>query len=346
MSHRRGRRGLGGLVARRRSLAVVGTVLAVMGTTAFWTANTGSVDSAVTMLPGLPKNGGKAVQIQQFVGGANVANATGGTPTVQDGVALARLVVPAAMANKVRLNITWTNPQQVRTMFRSRNAWITVGVYHLVHRDSCLTPGNRWYRWPGNQASVVQKVYEGPDIVTNPGTWRQRSETPAYCGLLDVGSSGSPSVGGSWHDPGEGALLLTNKAPSGYLIPSLAFSTQGRCPEQPDPNVALLRSWQNWHFWGTAALPSKDDDAYAIDSFSDADNKPGACVADSLLGIAAQGAVDPLPLSPITVQSQKTQSAVLYLIATVATSGGWSWSQDDQDQVGSMKFYITAKLMR
>jgi hypothetical protein len=351
MVHRRGPRGLAGLVARRRSLTTAGVALAVMSTTAFWTAGSGAVGSDVQILPGLPK-GGKSVQVQQFAGGGNAANNTGGIPTVQDGIALARIVVPTSAANKVRINITWTNPQQVRSLFRSRNAWITVGVYHLVHKDECLTNSTRWYRWPGNQASVIQTVYEGPELVTNPGTWREARSVPAYCGLLDVGSSGSPSVGGSWHDPGEGALLLTNKAPSGYLIPSLTFSTQRACPTRPDSS-ALSRNWQTWHYWGTLAKPSLDDDAYAVDSFDDPAtdpvtglSRPGACVADSLLGIPAANATTQLPPSPVTVVSQTTQSAVLYLIATVATSGGWSWTADDAAQIGSMQFYIRGKLMR
>jgi hypothetical protein len=318
-----------------------------MFSTAFWTANTGAVDSAVSVLPGIPK-GGKLIQIQQFVGGASAANSTGGIPAVQNGVALARIVAPATVTNKVRISITWTNPQQVRSMFRSRNAWIVIGVYHLVHKEHCLGPSGpygRWVRW-GNQASVTQTVYEGPELVLHPNTWRERHVPPAYCGLLDVGSTGSGAVGGSWHDPGKGTLLLTNKAPSGYLIPSLKFSTLGQCPPPPNLNP---RSWVRHDYWG--ASDDHDDDAYAVDSILDpVTGGPGACAADSLLGINAAGAqVDSNPLLSTftdTDETTKTRSAVLYLIATIATSGGWSWSADDQAQAASMQFYIRAKLLR
>jgi hypothetical protein len=213
----------------------------------------------------------------------------------------------------------------------------------MVHKDRCLGddgPYNRWHRW-NNQASVTQTVYEGPDIVTNPGTWRERSVTPKYCGLLDVGSTGSEYVGGSWHDPGEGALLLTNKAPSGYLIPSLKYSSLGACPAQP---VVSPPSWTRHNYWGTSG--DHDDDAYAVDSFLDpVTGGPGACAADSLLGLVPASA-NPLLTTYTDSGATKSQSAVLYLIATVATSGGWSWSQDDQAQLGSMQFFIRAKLMR
>jgi hypothetical protein len=350
MSHRRRRRGPAALAARRRSLAVTGVLLAVMGTTAFWTANTGAVESNVQILPGLPK-GGKSVKVEQFAGGATVASSTAGVPTVQDGVAMARITVPATVANKVRISITWTNPQQVRSLFRSRNAYITIGVYHLVHKSDCLAdsgPYGHWERW-GNQASVTQTVYEGPDLVTNPGTWREQHTVPSYCGLLDVGSSGSPSVGGSWHDPGQGALLLTNKAPSGYLIPSLKYSALAPCPNAP---VMSPPSWTRHNWWGTSL--DHDDDAYAVDSFQDvgvnggaATGGPGACAADSLLGINPVDANPALSTFTDSVDNKvKSQSATLYLIATVATSGGWSWTADDAAQLGSMQFFIRGKLMR
>jgi hypothetical protein len=313
-----------------------------MSTTAFWTANTGAVGSAVTIQPGLP-TGGKLVKIEQFVGGATAATSTAGMPTVQNGVALARVTVPATLANKVRISITWTNPQQVRSLFQSRNAYITIGVYHLVHKDRCLGDSGaygQWYRWR-NQASVTQIVYEGPEV-TSTNAWRQTITTvPTYCALMDVGSSGSASVGGSWHDPGQGALLLTNKAPSGYLVPSLSYSALAQCGPQPS-------SWPALHYWG-----GHDDDAYQVDSFNDSGTgKPGACAADSLLDVNALGASlnstnPPPPLSTYGAPGQtKTSSAVLYLIATVATSGSWSWSQDDRDQVSSMQFYLRGKLQR
>jgi hypothetical protein len=352
MNRRRRRRRLGGLADRRGSLAVVGVALALIGTTAFWTANTGAVDSNVQIVPGLPK-GGKAVKIEQFAGGANAANSTGGIPTVQNGVALARITVPAGLANKVRVNITWTNPQQVRTLFRSRNAWITLGLYHMVHKDACLGdsgPYNRWTRW-GNQASVTQTVYEGPELVLYPGTWREQHIPPKYCALLDVGSTGSPSVGGSWHDPGQGALLLTNKAPSGYLIPSLSFSSLGQCPAPPILSGSE-HSWPHPDYWGAPGSMDHDDDAYAVDSFLDppVTGTPGACSADSLLDISATGVAlnssNPPLVTYGTGSNTRTQSAALYLVATVATSGGWSWTADDAAQLGSMQFFIRGKLMR
>jgi hypothetical protein len=332
MSHRRRRRGPAALAARRRSLAVTGVLLAVMGTTAFWTANTGAVESNVQILPGLPKNG-KSVQVDQFVGGANAASSTGGTPTLQDGIALARLTVPAAVANKVRISLTWTNPQQVRTLFRSRNVNITVGIYHLVHTGYCRLPyGGQWGRWNGNQASVTQTVYEGAQVVASSDSWRQNYSTvPKYCALMDVGSTGSGSVGGSWEDPGKGALLISNTAPSGYLIPSLAFGPQSACPSAPTRNWPLNPATQpeyiHWGGW--------DDWAYYLDTFNDTNGNPGACIADSMLS------------SPnLEVTSGVTQSATLYLIATVTSSGNRGWSSDDVNPASWMQFFIRAKLMR
>ncbi|MCW2726215.1 MAG: hypothetical protein JWN35_3136 [Frankiales bacterium] len=309
-----------------------GIVLAVMGTTAFWTANTGAVDSGVQILPGLPKNG-KSVQVDQFVGGANAASSTGGTPTLQDGIALARLTVPAAVANKVRISLTWTNPQQVRTLFRSRNVNITVGIYHLVHKGYCRLPyGGQWGRWNGNQASVTQTVYEGSQVVASSDSWRQDyNNVPRYCALMDVGSTGSGSVGGSWEDPGKGALLISNTAPSGYLIPSLAFGPQKACPP------ATSRSWPSYPATLTAPFihwGGWDDWAYYLDTLDDS-GSPGACIADSMLS------------SPnLVVTEGATPSATLYLIATVTSSGNRGWSSDDVNPASWMQFYIRAKLMR
>lgn len=179
----------------RRRLAVVAIVVAAFSTGAYVLATSGTSNLAISSPPGLPASG----HVADVTAMTGTVTRTNGAATLATGVRIAKVNVAAAYANKMSLQISWTNVSQAVSVLNNPNAQISIGVYHTIHSGNCNTAGT---------GSTV----DAPLINLTD------TDSATYCAALDQSATGSPSVSTT------GKLLLTTSIVAGTLNPALAGS--------------------------------------------------------------------------------------------------------------------------
>lgn len=179
----------------RRRLAVAAAASAAITTGTYFLAASGSGGLTISPPAGLPASGSVADVTAMT---STVTRANGGA-NLQTGVTIAKVTVAGSYANKIRIEIAWTNVAQRVSVLNNPNAQISIGLYHTIHTGNCNT---------GSGATTVAPLLNLTDTDSN-----------TYCVALDQTATGSPSVSA------EGKLLLTANTIAGDINPKLSGSS-------------------------------------------------------------------------------------------------------------------------
>ncbi|HET8895127.1 MAG TPA: hypothetical protein VFM96_13620 [Gaiellaceae bacterium] len=178
-------------LALRRWLALAAVAAAAIATGTFFLGSSGSAGLSISTPPGLPASG----NVADVTTMSSTVTRTNGASVLTTGVTVAKLNVAKAYANKIRVEIAWTNANQAISVLNNPNAQISIGVYHPIHTGNCVgTTGG---------------------TVTAPLINLTDTDSNTYCVSLDQSSTGSPSVSAT------GKLLLAKDIVAGNVNPAL-----------------------------------------------------------------------------------------------------------------------------
>lgn len=183
---------------RRQTFALVAIAVAILASVAaFGLANTGNSEAEIKPLPG--SEGGAVAVVTAM--SSKVTRPNGGAQ-LNTGVALARIAVAQAAASHIRVNVSWTNVQEVSGgILGNPNSQISIGLYHPIHSGECT--------------SSDKESNKGKEIAA-PRVTIEDTNAEKLCGALDEASTGSSTVSA------EGKLLLTKTLIGGFMEPSIA----------------------------------------------------------------------------------------------------------------------------
>jgi hypothetical protein len=184
---------------RRRVLAVLFLAAAAVATTSFFLADTGTTTLGIQPQTGLAA-GGKLTAVSSM---SSPFTRPQGNAQLQAGVALEQLVVTGGYENRVKLDVSWLDPQDAGQVMNNPNSQFYVGVYHPIHTGVCTS---------GQNNSVDDTAATITDTTMNDG-----SGGHVFCGQLDSTATGTIVNAGKMilsRTQLGGFLMLTASAPS------------------------------------------------------------------------------------------------------------------------------------
>ena len=121
----------------RRALVAIALVAAVVTSTVFWLADSGSLALPAAAIP---QGTGSSGQLATFTAltPSTVTIPQGQGAQIINGVVLGKAAVAAGFANKLRVDIGWIDPQNAGRVFNNPNGWLTFGIYYPIHTGACI----------------------------------------------------------------------------------------------------------------------------------------------------------------------------------------------------------------
>lgn len=186
-------------IRRRRVLALLALAGAAAATSVFFLADTGTTSLSVGTPPGLSA-GGKLTDVSSM---SSSFTRPEGNASIQAGVALERLVIAQGYEDRVKVDISWLDPQDAGDVLNNPNAQIYVGVYHPIHTGSCTS---------GNDGSVGDTAATITDSTLTPTT---------YCAQLDTSAAGAIVNAGK--------MILSRTQLGGFITTSATAPSPTTC---------------------------------------------------------------------------------------------------------------------
>lgn len=122
----------------RRSLMVLALAIVATTTTTFWLAESGVLALPQAPIPSGAGAGGVLATFTALVPSTvTVPQGQGGQ--VVAGVVLGRVTVAAGFAPRLRVDISWLDPQNAGAVLNNPNAWMTFGLYYPIHTGACAS---------------------------------------------------------------------------------------------------------------------------------------------------------------------------------------------------------------
>lgn len=165
---------------------------AAIATTSFFLADTGTTTLSIQTPTGLAA-GGKLTAVTAM---SSSFTRPQGNAQLQAGVALERLVVTGGYENRVKLDMSWLDPQDAGQVLNNPNSQFHVGVYHPIHTGVCTS---------GQDNQVGDTAATITDATMNDG-----SGGHVFCGRLDSTATGTIV--------NSGKLILSRTQLGGFLM--------------------------------------------------------------------------------------------------------------------------------
>jgi len=175
----------------RRWLAFAAVAVAAITAGTYYLGSSGSAGLSISTPPGLPTSG----NVADVTTMSSTVTRTNGGAQLTTGVTIAKINVAKSYANKIRVEIAWTNANQAISVLNNPNSQISIGLYHAIHTGNCV----------GSTGGTV----DAPLINLTD------TDSNTYCVSLDQSASGSPSVSAA------GKLLLARDIVAGNINPAL-----------------------------------------------------------------------------------------------------------------------------
>jgi hypothetical protein len=186
-------------IRRRRVLAVLALAGAAAATSVFFLADTGTTTLSVATPPGLSGSG----NLTDVTAMSSSFTRPQGNASIQAGVALERLVIAQGFENRVKIDVSWLDPQDAGDVLNNPNAQIYVGVYHPIHTGSCTSGAN---------GSLDDTAATITDSTLTPTT---------YCAQLDASAAGTIVNAGK--------LILSRTQLGGFITTSATAPSPTTC---------------------------------------------------------------------------------------------------------------------
>lgn len=172
---------------------------AAVATTSFFLADTGTTTLSIQTPAGLAPDG----KLTAVTAMSSSFTRPEGNAQLQAGVALERLVVAGGYENRVKLDVSWLDPQDAGQVLNNPNSQFYVGVYHPIHTGVCTSGQNN-------------SVGDTAATITDP-TLDDGSGGHVFCGQLDSTATGTIVNAGKMilsRTQLGGFLMLTATAPA------------------------------------------------------------------------------------------------------------------------------------
>lgn len=124
------------LSRKRKNFAALALVALVISTSTFFLASQGTLALPQAEIPAGTGAGGKIATFTALVPSLMSIPQGQGAQKVS-GVLLGKVVVAAGFAPKLRIDISWLDPQNAGAVLNNPNAWMTFGLYYPIHTGAC-----------------------------------------------------------------------------------------------------------------------------------------------------------------------------------------------------------------
>jgi len=124
------------LPRRRKNLAILGFAALIISTSTFFLASQGTLALPQAAIPAGTGAGGKIATFTALVPSLMSIPQGQGAQKLS-GVLLGKVVVAAGFAPKLRVDISWLDPQNAGAVLNNPNAWMTFGLYYPIHTGVC-----------------------------------------------------------------------------------------------------------------------------------------------------------------------------------------------------------------
>ena len=115
---------------------MLGLAVVVISVGTFWLADSGSFALPSASIPAGTAAGGNISSFTALVP-SSVTIPQGQGAQVVNGIALGRVKVAAGFASKLRVDISWLDPNDAGAVLNNPNAWMTFGLYYPIHTGIC-----------------------------------------------------------------------------------------------------------------------------------------------------------------------------------------------------------------
>lgn len=150
----------------RRGLTLVATAVAVLTTTTYWLADSGAVSIPAPATPSGVASGGDLATLTPL-DPSTVVPSNGGQSV--DGMVLGKVTVAAGFADRVKVDLSWIDPQDAGGVLHNQNAWIGFGLYKPLHTGSCHSESSSVSITDGS-TYCVQRITQVSGQLLNDGT--------------------------------------------------------------------------------------------------------------------------------------------------------------------------------
>lgn len=159
----------------RRNLSILGLAIVVISTGTFWLADSGSFALPPAPIPAGTAAGGAISTFTALVP-STAAIPQGQGAQIVNGIVLGRVNVAAGFASKLRVDISWLDPQNAGAVLNNPNGWMTFGLYYPIHTGACT----------GGDPTGSQSITDVTNLCVAPNT--QATGPLNYGGKLTINS--------------------------------------------------------------------------------------------------------------------------------------------------------------
>lgn len=216
----------------------MGLATLVVSTGTFWLADSGSFALPPAPIPAGTAAGGAISTFTALVP-TSVTIPQGQGAQIVNGVLLGRVNVAAGFASKLRVDMSWLDPQSAGAVLNNPNAWMSFGLYYPIHTGTC-TGGD-----PTHSQSITDGVSlcvalntQGTGPLNNGGLLTLNSQMLSGYIMETAEDPASPptcaSTGSTWCAP-SGLALNQNIF---YITSSV--NTPGGTPSGQQPQLTSL----------------------------------------------------------------------------------------------------------
>ena len=124
------------LPRKRKNLAALAFAVLAISTSTFFLASQGTLALPQAAIPAGTGAGGKIATFTALVPSLMSIPQGQGAQKIS-GVLLGKVVVAAGFAPKLRIDISWLDPQNAGAVLNNPNAWMTFGLYYPIHTGVC-----------------------------------------------------------------------------------------------------------------------------------------------------------------------------------------------------------------